>query len=174
MNYAEARTVGRWLRVLFGAILAIGFTVGNPEIVFGETGVLMVSLVGVIIFYVLYTIIMGRLVLTEVNPWIGALIMDWPLIVVWGVILGHLPLIPPSLILALLIYFGVSLVLSGFLRYGGCEVVTIPSLVMRKRYDVACFPFSLVDLLEDRIAKRISRGLGRGSFWLKTRLYVGS
>ena len=158
MNYAEARIGGRVLRVLFGGFLAIGFMAGNPEIVFSETAFLVVSFVGVLIFYVLYTLVLGRLVLSRVNAWFGALIMDWPLIVVWVVVLGHIALIPAPLILAVLLYFGVSLVLSGLAKYGGCEVVTIPNLVLGKRYNVACFPFSLVDLLENYVAGKIASG----------------
>ncbi len=157
MNYAEARIVGRILRVLLGGLLAVGFTVANPEIVLAETVALLVSLAGVIIFYVLYTILTGYRVLTKVNPWLGALIMDWPLVVVWVVVLGHLPGIPPPLILAVLLYFGLSLVISGLVKYGGCEVVTIPGLVLGKRYNVACIVFSPVDWLEDRLAKKIAK-----------------
>ncbi len=154
MNYAEARIVGRILRVLFGGLLAVAFTVANPEIVLAETAALVVSLAGVIIFYVLYTILVGNLVLTKVNPWLGAVIMDWPLVVVWVVDLGHLPGIPPPLILAVFLYFGLSLVISGIVKYGGCEVVTIPGLLLGKRYNVACIVFSPIDWLEDRLAKK--------------------
>ncbi len=157
MNYAEARIVGRILRVLFGGLLAVGFTVANPEIVLADTTALVVSLAGVIIFYILYTILVGNRVLTKVNPWVGAVIMDWPLVVVWVVVLGHLPGIPPALILAVFLYFGLSLVISGLVKYGGCEVVTIPGLVMGKRYNVARIVFSPLDWLEDRLAKKIAK-----------------
>ncbi len=157
MNYAEARIVGRILRVLFGGLLAVGFTVANPEIVLADTTALVVSLAGVIIFYILYTILVGNRVLTKVNPWVGAVIMDWPLEVVWVVVLGHLPGIPPALILAVFLYFGLSLVISGLVKYGGCEVVTIPGLVMGKRYNVARIVFSPLDWLEDRLAKKIAK-----------------
>jgi len=156
MNYSEVRIVGRSLRVIFGAVLAVGFSAGNPEIVFAETAALVVSLAGVIIFYILYTILLADRVLAKVNPWLGALIMDWPLIVVWGVIFGHVPGIPPPLILAVLLYFGLSLVLSGVAKYGGCEVLAIPDIILGKRYNVACIMFSPIDWLENRIAKKIS------------------
>ncbi len=149
--------VGRILRALFGGLLAVGFVVANPEIVLAETAALVVSLAGVIIFYVLYTILVGNRVLTKVNSWLGAIIMDWPLLVVWVFVLGHLPGIPPPLILAVLLYFGLSLVISGLVKYGGCEVVTIPGLVLGKRYDVACIVFSPIDWLEDRLANKIAR-----------------
>jgi hypothetical protein len=129
--------------------------VANPEIVLAETATLVVSLAGVIIFYVLYTILMGNRVLTKVNPWLGAGIMEWPLVVVWVVVLGHLPGIPPPLILAVFLYFGLSLIISGIVKYGGCEVVTIPGLVLGKRYNVACIVFSPIDWLEDRLAKKV-------------------
>ncbi len=147
LNYAEARIVGRVLRVLFGILLAVGFTAANPDIVISEPAALIASLAGVIIFYILYTILMGNRVLTRVNPWVGALIMDWPLLVIWIVVIGHLPGIPPPLILAVFLYFGISLIISGVVKYGGCEIVTIPGLVLRKRYNVACIMFSPIDWL---------------------------
>jgi hypothetical protein len=157
VNYAEARVVGRILRVLFGGLLAVGFTAANADIVLSEPGALAVSLAGVVIFYILYTILMGNRVLTKVNPWVGALIMDWPLLVIWTVVLGHLPGIPPPLILAVFLYFGISLMISGIAKYGGCEVVTIPGLILRKRYNVACIMFSPIDWLEDRLAKKMTK-----------------
>ncbi len=157
MNYAEARIVGRILRVLFGILLAVGFTIANPDILFGQTTALGISFAGVVIFYILYTILMGNRVLNKVNPWVGALIMDWPLLVVWVVVLGHLPGIPPPLILAVFLYFGISLIISGIVKYGGCEVVTIPGLILRRRYNVACIMFSPVDWLEDKLVRRISK-----------------
>ena len=160
MNYAEARIVGRILRVLLGVLLAVGFTIANPEILFGQTTALGISLAGVVIFYILYTILMGNRVLTKVNPWIGALIMDWPLLVIWIVILGHLPGIPTPLILAVFLYFGISLIISGIVKYGGCEVVTIPGLILRKRYNVACIMFSPIDWLEAKLVKKISKSPG--------------
>jgi amino acid transporter len=156
MNYADARIVGRLLRVIFGLFLAVGFAAVNPEILFSEA--LLISLVGVIIFYILYTILVGNRLLAKVNPWMGALIMDWPLLVVWVVVLGHLPGLPSPLILAVFLYFGLSLVISGVVKYGGCEVVTIPGLVLRRRYNVACIMFSPIDWLEARIGQRISNG----------------
>jgi len=126
----------------------------------GQTTALGISLVGVVIFYILYTILMGNRVLTKVNPWIGALVMDWPLLVIWIVVLGHLPDIPPPVILAVFLYFGTSLIISGVVKYGGCEVVTIPGLILRRRYDVACIMFSPIDWLEDKIAKKIAKSSG--------------
>jgi uncharacterized protein DUF6410 len=160
MNYAEARIVGRILRVLFGGLIAVGFLVANPEIALADTVALVISLAGVIIFYVLYTILTGNLVLTKVNPWVGALVMDWPLLVVWVVVLGHLPGIPPPLILAVFLYFGASLVISGVVKYGGCEVVTIPGLILRKRYNIACTVFSPIDWLEERLVKKTAKSSG--------------
>ena len=162
MNYAAARIVGRILRFLFGVLLAVGFAIANPDILFGQTTALGVSLAGVVVFYILYTILMGNRVLTKVNHWVGALVMDWPLLVIWIVVLGHLPGIPPPLILAVFLYFGISLIISGIVKYGGCEVVTIPGLILKRRYNVACIMFSPIDWLEDRLAKRISKN-PRGS-----------
>ncbi len=160
MNYGDVRIAGRLVRVLFGILLAVGFTIANLDILSGQTTALGISLVGVVIFYILYTILMGNRVLTKVNPWIGALVMDWPLLVIWIVVLGHLSDIPPPLILAVFLYFGTSLIISGVVKYGGCEVVTIPGLILRRRYDVACIMFSPIDWLEDKIAKKIAKSSG--------------
>lgn len=136
--------------------MAIVFAVANPDILVGQFFLLIISLIGVIIFYIVYTFFLAK-ILVNVNPWIGALIMDWPLLVVWAVVLAHLPGIPPPLILAIFLYFGVSLVLAGSLKYGGCEVLAIPNLVLGKSYNVACIMFSPIDWVEAKIVERISK-----------------
>ena len=51
-------------------------------------------------------------------------------------------------LLALLLYIGVSLVVSWRIRYGGCEMVALPILVFKRRCVTYCAPVVAVDVLE--------------------------
>jgi hypothetical protein len=54
---------------------------------------------------------------------------------------------------ALLLYVGVSLIFSFFMRYGGCEVMSIPGLVFGSRHTVYC-PLNVVDAVEKAVIDR--------------------
>ena len=54
---------------------------------------------------------------------------------------------------ALLLYIGISLIFGYFMRYGGCEVVSIPSLLLATRHQVYC-PLNAVDVVEQAVVGR--------------------
>ncbi len=59
-----------------------------------------------------------------------------------------------TLIVGLLgLYIGVSLIFSFFIRYGGCEVMSIPGLIFGTRYTVYC-PLNVVDAVENAVIDR--------------------
>ncbi len=148
MNYAEVRLIGRALRFLFGALLVVSLLPGNPGLITQPVGVLG-NFIGVVIFYVALTFLLGRRLLTRINPWLGAAIMDLPLLLLF------FPQVPNLLKFGIVLFFGLSLMVAGLVKYGGCEVTVIGSLILRKRYNVACIIFSPLDWLEHRLSERI-------------------
>ena len=147
MNYAEVRFFGRLSRAVFGALLVSLLWIGNPHLTSQTLGVAG-YLVGVVIFYVLLTVLLGQRVLSRVNPWIGAAIMYLPLVVAFTLPFADL------LRFAVLVFVGLSLIFAGLFRYGGCELLAISNGVLRKRYRVACVIFSPLDWLEYRLWRR--------------------
>ena len=51
------------------------------------------------------------------------------------------------------IYLGVSLIFSFFMRYGGCEVMSIPGQIFGSRHTVYC-PLNVVDAVEKAVTDR--------------------
>ena len=47
-----------------------------------------------------------------------------------------------------IVSIGLSMLLAALFRYGGCEVMTIPNLILRRNYVVFCLLFSPIDRLE--------------------------
>jgi hypothetical protein len=56
-----------------------------------------------------------------------------------------------------MVFFGLGMLLAGIFRYGGCEVMAIPNLILRRDYVVFCLLFSPIDRLERRFNERLSR-----------------
>ncbi len=152
MNYAEVRLIGRALRLLLGATLVASLIRGNPGLISQPTGVLVNFLV-VLVFYVAFTFLLGQKVLARINPWLGAAFMDLPLLLLF------FPQVPILLKFGILMFFGLSLIVAGLVKYGGCEVTVIGSLILRKRYNLACVIFSPLDWIEYKLSEKIaSRG----------------
>ncbi len=57
----------------------------------------------------------------------------------------------------LLVFYGLAMLLAGLFRYGGCEVMAIPNLILRRNYIAFCLLFSPVDRLEQRFNEWLSR-----------------
>ncbi len=150
MNYSEVRVIGRVLRVLLGAILVASLIRGNPGLVSQPLGVLANFFV-VTIFYVAFTFVLGQRLLTRISPWLGAVVMDLPLLLLF------FPQIPVLSKFGILLFFGLSLIVAGSVKYGGCEVTVIGSLILRERYNVACIIFSPLDWLEYKLSEKIVR-----------------
>lgn len=148
MNYTEVRLIGRTLRLLLGAILVVSLIPGNPGIITQPFGVLA-NLILVVIFYVAFTFLLGQKLLPRINPWLGAVIMDLPLLLLF------FPQVPNLLKFGIVLFFGLSLIVAGLVKYGGCEVTLIASLILRKRYNVACIVFSPIDWLELKLSEKI-------------------
>ena len=59
--------------------------------------------------------------------------------------------IPEALTLGMGFYIGISFILQWRIGYGGCEVVSIPILLLRRRYVTYCVPLVALDAVEKRI-----------------------
>ena len=55
-----------------------------------------------------------------------------------------LGVLPPATQVAMGLYISASLMLTFFMRYGGCEVVVLPSVLLNRRYTMYC-PYNAVD-----------------------------
>ncbi len=132
--------------MLLGAVLVISLIPGNPGLI-TQTLEVLVTFVGVVIFYVTLTFLLGQKLLTRINPWLGAAIMDLP------VLLLFFPQIPVLLKFGIALFFGLSLIIAGIVSYGGCEVTVIAGLILGKRYNVACIILSPIDWLEHKLSK---------------------
>ncbi|MFQ5550868.1 MAG: hypothetical protein ACE5FJ_06495 [Gemmatimonadales bacterium] len=82
-----------------------------------------------------------------VNAWFGAILAVTPAALVY--ILGG-----PVGRVAAVAYIGVSLVLQAIRSDGGCEVMSIPAIIFRRRTHLVCIAFSPVDWVESRVAGR--------------------
>lgn len=58
---------------------------------------------------------------------------------------------------AFIVFIGLAMLLAALFRYGGCEIMAIPNLILRRDYIVFCLLFSPIDRLERRINERLSR-----------------
>ena len=94
-------------------------------------------------FYVLRDPILARM-----NPWVGTAILLTPVLVVLMFDLG-----PPAFQIGINAYVGASLILASLMRYGGCEVGAVPSLLFGKRYVVYC-PYNVIDVVEKAVVDR--------------------
>ncbi len=141
--------VGRWLRLFLGVYFLV-FLVVNPLYLHPlqtyelrrfalSVGAyfLLIATVHFIVFYLISKPILSRL-----NPWAGTGIF-----VGIPTALALLGAFPPTVQAAFGLYIGVSLVLLFFMRYGGCEVVAIPSLLLGRRFTMYC-PYNAIDAIE--------------------------
>ena len=141
--------VGRWLRLLLGLYFLI-FLILNPLYLnpvppeaiaaFALSVVGYTLLIAAIYFAVFY--LTGELVLSRANPWTGTLIF-----VGIPTALALLGFLPQPIAMAFGLYISGSLILIFFMRYGGCEVVALPSVLLNRRFTMYC-PLNAVDAVE--------------------------
>ncbi len=148
----DSGIAGRAIRVISGIagtyyslqfILAAGIFSSFAAEVAGYAAAWLVA-------YLLLMLLLGERVLARTNPWIGTVIFLSPVFMVLGADLG-----PVSFQVGLILYISVSLIVTGLMRYGGCEVIAIPSLLFGKRYTIYC-PFNVVDVVEKAVGEKKS------------------
>jgi hypothetical protein len=139
-------TVGTWVRILIGviassALLLVDLTDVSAAFL-AQTGGWFV---GILAVYTLIYALLAPRVLGKVNPWVSTVLFYGPVLA-----LPYVDALPDPFRVALSLYVTVSIAVVVFVRYGGCEVVGIPSLVVRKRHVVYC-PWNTVDLVDKAI-----------------------
>ena len=142
---------GRWVRLITGSVVPIVsiiymFATNKPSLSFyGEAGLYFV---GIFAIYLAAHFFLGERLLARANPWVGAILLVGPPVVILIFGLG-----PNPFQLALALYIAISLTFNFVMSYGGCEVMALPSLIFRRRYTVYC-PYNVVDVLDKVIADR--------------------
>ena len=147
----RAKPVGRALRLIVGAVLLVivfpWYLQAAPSFLLATLAVLLFLTV----FYSLVHLLVTK-TLPGVNRWVGALLANVPVILVFilgsgdGLIFGA-----GEGQLAALTYLGVSLPVTGLRSDAGCEVMAIPGLILGSRTHLACIVFSLIDWLEEKV-----------------------
>lgn len=142
----KAKIAGRTLRMLLGIVLA-WMTYAVMVVEDGTFNLKVVAtFVVMIVFYSAVHLGVTKWA-PRANPWLGAILAVTPaaLVFVFGGPVGRVASVG---------YIGVSLLLQTIRSEGGCEVMSIPGLLFRRRTHLACVLFSPVDWLESRIARR--------------------
>jgi hypothetical protein len=144
----EVGLVGRWLRLILGTVFIASVAWNLLVLRLASIAVLAEVALYFALSLAVYTAayhLLGERILARLNPWIGAALFVGPPLAVALLQLGPVPFRQ-----GLTLYVGVSLIITFFLHYGGCEVVSIPMLILGRRYTVYC-PLNAVDLVERRL-----------------------
>ncbi len=83
--------------------------------------------------YTLVVAAFGQQLLARIDPWLAALLLVLPLAVLF-----LLPFVPDWITVGAFLFIAVSQFVQAAIGYGGCEIVGIPTLVLRKRYTIYC------------------------------------
>lgn len=155
---------GRWSRLLWGLVI-LGPTAVALIQDYVETGISL-RFVGLTVFYLVvitgaYTAVywlLGERLFATANPWINTAILVGPAFILawWQFTIDPWTGIrlPTGLSLAMGLYVGISLILQWHIKYGGCEVVSIPILLLKRRYTTYCIPLVALDAAEKAIVDR--------------------
>lgn len=145
----DSTTFGRGVRLILGLLILLMVV---EVMIDAEIDVLLV-LVNLLIILAVYSIAylaLEKPLLSRMNAWLNALIF-----VVSVLVAAFVPVFPAGLRLGMLVYLGFSLVVNALIRYGGCEVLAVPTFVFRRRYSVYC-PTNMIEIAEQMVAR--SRG----------------
>ena len=149
-----ARPIGRILRFVVGVLLIVSVA---PIWLRGSRGFNLRTLgvVGMlIVFYVLVHFLVSKYV-PGLDRGLGAILALAPAILVYVLGMGGWLIFGAGEgQLAALTFIGVSLLVAGVRGDLGCEVMSIPGLVLGEQTHLACVIFSPVDWLEEKTQAR--------------------
>ena len=168
--------VGRWMRLFLGILYLIPIILSiifDPQSLSILTQTIKISsnvayfylelllyFVIIVLLYITVYRVFGDLIFARNNGWLNTIIFVAPPIIVgyWNILAGSFfPFkFPLSLVGATTIYIALSLILEWHLKYGGCEVVSLPILLFKKRYKTYCIPIVAIDAFEKSIIDRIN------------------
>jgi hypothetical protein len=141
-------TVGTWVRILVGVVASVALVTidlsssGPAANFFWETSLWFLGLLGA---YTVVYVLLAPNVMSRLNPWVSTVIFYGPVLV-----LPYIDTLPDAFRIALALYIILSIAVVVFVRYGGCEVVGIPALIVRRRHVVYC-PWNTVDIVDKAI-----------------------
>ena len=151
-----AKPVGRVLRLLMGTALTMHaaqhMISGDTTLNLQSTGIVL----GLLLLYTGVHFAISRF-LPSINAWLGAVIALAPAILVFA-------LVDPSLRFSVVLFIGVSLVVTAIRADGGCEVMTLPGMLMGKRTHLVCIVFSPLDWIEEKLTGGIQTATGEPSW----------
>ena len=104
---------------------------------------------GLFVFYALVHVLISKFVPT-INRWLGAVLAVSPVLLVF--LMGGLPVRH-----GVVLFLGVSLLLTGIRGDGGCEVMTLPGMVLGKRTHLVCIMLSPLDWVEEKLTGLMER-----------------
>lgn len=138
----DAMPISRVLRFLLGFMMCLAML--PPLLRASSGGRLQVALAfaGISLFYIALHFVVSRY-LGWLNPWIGAALAAGPVLAL--VVLGNASAV------AGVLYIGVSLMLIAVRAEPGCEVMAIPSLLVRRPTHLACLLFTPLDWVEQKV-----------------------
>lgn len=144
----RALPVGRLLRGLLGLALAY-FSISAVATSGGERVLAGLGWAAglVLVYSLLHQVIASRF--RHLNRWLGAILALGPLFAVFllGGAAGQL---------GAALFLGASLLLASVLADPGCEVMSIPGLVLGRRTHLVCLFFSPIDWVEERITRKLA------------------
>ena len=152
--------VGRWSRLVWGLLILtpIVYDVSTRSDLLGSGDFYLQAalyLVGITAAYVLVYWALGERFFATANPWVNTAILVGPAFMVawWPILFAPVTgiEIPEALALGMGIYVGISFILQWRIGYGGCEVVSIPIILLRRRYVTYCIPLVALDAVEKKV-----------------------
>src|SRR5579864_2874371 len=120
--------VGRSIRILAGLALLAASALSSLQfsMPFDIAIVFVICVVG----YTLLVWLLGERLFRSGDPWLLAMLLVAPALVLF--------LFPAQLTIGYDAFLGVSMLAQAAIGYGGCEIMGIPTLFVRRRYTVYC------------------------------------
>jgi|SRR5690242_12227229 uncharacterized protein DUF6410 len=128
--------VGRLVRVLAGLLnLAAALSVLSFMRPITPADLAQVGLAAAVTaaVYTVAVATLGQQLLPRIDPWLAALLLVLPLAVLF-----LLPFTPDWITVGAFLFIAISQFVQAAIGYGGCEIVGIPTLVLRKRHTIYC------------------------------------
>jgi len=160
----DVGVLGRLSRLIWGILILIpillsiarDFSSATPSTSFYTSAVFYLLLI--VVIYTLAYWFLGERLFAKANPWVNTAILVGPAFAIAWWPYFFAPVfslqIPLSLSVAMGIYIGISFIIQWKIKYGGCEVVSIPILLFKKRYTTYCVPLVAVDAIEKIVVDR--------------------
>lgn len=133
---------GRAVRVFFGvftiAAAAVELVAGDHDAgFFLQAAAYVAALLG---YYLLLHGALGEWALGRISPFLAS-------VLVLGPVFLAIAVLPGAMTVAAELYVGASLILTAAIGYGGCELISLPTLLFGRRYVVYC-PTNILDAAE--------------------------